>query len=226
MTFCVGFVSSAAQLLTLRGLLGIAESLYIPASVALIADLHSERKRATAMGLHLAGLYAGLIGGGVLAGYIGENFGWRWTFMVLGGFGIILTAIVAPVLKNAGCGRAWTPATEAMSGMRGLREVFRYRVYPIMMAEAMLVSIGTWIFFNWLPLFYRETFHLSLAAAGFAGTFMQQSAAMIGVLCGGWLSDRLAQGNTSRRMLLQAICFCLTAPPFWWGLRSIQAMRW
>ncbi len=39
----------------------------------------------------------------------------------------------------------------------------------------MLVSIGTWSFANWLPLYFTETFHMSLAGAGFSGTFAIQT---------------------------------------------------
>jgi MFS family permease len=76
----------------------------------------------------------------------------------------------------------------------------------------MLVATGTWIFLNWLPLYYKETFHLSLAAAGFSGTFMIQMAAVIGITVGGVISDRFARGVLARRVLLFAACYFCAAP--------------
>jgi sugar phosphate permease len=76
----------------------------------------------------------------------------------------------------------------------------------------MLIAIGTWMFFNWLPLYFKETFNLSLAAAGFSGTFMIQAAAVTGTIGGGVLSDRLSRGIVSRRVLILAVCYFLAAP--------------
>ena len=53
-TILTAFVQTTEQLLSMRVLLGIAESLYIPASLALIAEHHATPTRAMAMSLHLA----------------------------------------------------------------------------------------------------------------------------------------------------------------------------
>jgi MFS family permease len=76
MTLC-GAVKGVEQLLALRVLLGIAESLYIPAAIALIADHHDPETRGTAMGIHLAGINLAVVLGGTLSGYLGEHVGWR-----------------------------------------------------------------------------------------------------------------------------------------------------
>jgi MFS family permease len=55
-TAMTGFVSTANHVLATRVLLGLAESLYFPAAIALIAELHSSRTQATAMGIHLSGV--------------------------------------------------------------------------------------------------------------------------------------------------------------------------
>ena len=65
---------------------------------------------------------------------------------------------------------------------------------------------------HWLPLFYKEAFNLTLAQAGFSGTFMLQSAMTVGVPLGGVLSDRVAGKRVHRRMLMQGIFFLLAAP--------------
>jgi sugar phosphate permease len=77
----------------------------------------------------------------------------------------------------------------------------------------MLLAIGTWIFFNWLPLYYKETFNLSLTAAGFSGTFMLQMTATVGAMMGGWGSDRVARSLPRRRLIFGALCYFAAAPP-------------
>ena len=64
MALC-GLVTGMPQLLVLRVLLGLAECVYIPASVTLIADHHGDDSRATAMGIHLAGLNLAVVVGGI-----------------------------------------------------------------------------------------------------------------------------------------------------------------
>ena len=51
-TLLIGFAAQMEQLIVLRGLLGIAESLYFPAATALLAVHHGPDTRGRAMGLH------------------------------------------------------------------------------------------------------------------------------------------------------------------------------
>ncbi|MFN7929910.1 MAG: MFS transporter [Blastocatellia bacterium] len=66
----------------------------IPAALALIADYHSERTRSLATGLHQSGLYAGMILGGALGGWIGQTYGWRAAFTALGLVGVMYALIL------------------------------------------------------------------------------------------------------------------------------------
>jgi sugar phosphate permease len=92
-------------------------------------------------------------------------------------------------------------------------QILSVPTYVIVVVQAMLVAIGTWVFSNWLPLYYSETFHLNLANAGFSGTFMTQAPAFLGMLAGGRYSDIAARQQTHRRMLFQAVCLFTAAPP-------------
>ncbi|MEJ7608168.1 MAG: MFS transporter [Bryobacteraceae bacterium] len=53
---------------------------------------------------------------------------------------------------------------------------------------------------------------MSLTGAGFSGTFMLQGAATLGIVVGGYTSDRIAGTQRQRRMLFQAICYLFAAP--------------
>ena len=211
-TLLTAFVHSGSAMLSTRILLGLSECAYLPAAVALIADHHGPETRATAMGLHLAGLNAGLIGGGFVCGYLGERFGWRFDFLLLGCAGIALAAIAGAVLRDVPAPPVTRNLRPPTIGFTHILELLRVIPADVILLEAMLVATGTWIFFNWLPLYYKETFNLSLAAAGFSGTFMIQMAAVIGIVLGGLISDRFAHGILSRRVLLLAVCYFCAAP--------------
>ncbi len=211
-TLCTGLCSSFGQLIGARVLLGLAESLYLPAATALLADYHGVETRARAMSLHSIGLSLGVVMGGTSAGILGDHFGWRPGFWVLGSAGIVLALVARRLIRDGTQPRARiaTPAAGGISG--NLVTLAGIPSFHVMLVKAMLSGAGIWIFFNWLPLFYRESFHLSLSEAGFAGTFLLQAAAMSGIAAGRVISDRLASRRTGYRMLFHGIAYLGAAP--------------
>jgi len=214
-TILTAFVQTTEQLLSMRVLLGIAESLYIPAALALIAEHHATPTRAMAMSLHLAGFYSGVVFGGTVAGYLGESYGWRPSLLVLGSVGLLLGLLCK--LTVFGLPAALSPESAmekhaVQSFGRSFSNLVKTASYWVLLLEAMLLAIGTWIFANWLPLYFTETFKMSLSGAGFAGTFPVQAGAMIGILAGGYFSDRVARKTVQRRMLFHSLCYLAAAP--------------
>lgn len=215
-TALTGLVRSSEQLLAMRALLGVTESLYVPASLALIAEHHPAGTRATAMALHLAGFYAGVVFGGTAAGYLGDRYGWRPSLFALGALGLLLAALCRWTLRenphSTAAGGQPEKAKPGPAPAGGFARLLKTPSYWILLTEATLLAIGTWIFANWLPLYFSETFKMSLSAAGFAGTFPVQAGAMIGILAGGYFSDRVARRAVQRRMLLHSLCYLAAAP--------------
>ncbi len=212
-TIWTGLSHSVTELLASRILLGFAECAYLPAAVALIADHHPASTRGRAMALHLVGLNAGLIGGGALAGYLGETHGWRVSLFVLGGAGIVMSGVCALLLRE-GPARSTKAVlqTQVPIGPQ-LRGLLGKPAYIYLAAQAMLVSVGTWMFFNWMPLYFRETFGLSLALAGFSGTAVLQVSAVAGAVIGGVLSDRAAMLEPKGgRLRMMMYCYLICAP--------------
>jgi sugar phosphate permease len=166
------------------------------------------------MGLHSAGLNLGLIAGGVTAGWLGDHYGWRQGFYLLGSAGIVLALLTSTVFLRPAKPLEARPAhSRPLSALPGdLRTLAGIPSFWILAVKAMLVNFGIWIFFNWLPLYFRETYDMSLAAAGFAGTFALQVAATLGVLLGGIVSDACATRDRRYRMLFQSFCYLLSAP--------------
>lgn len=209
-TAATGFVTDSSQLFALRLLLGISECVYLPAAVGLLGDYHGPDTRATALGIHTGALSAGMIAGGTVAGYLADRMGWRPAFVILGVLGVALAAVAAfwlrdPVtrLKDA------TPSEPIRVTLSALANT---PSYGIILAEAGLIALSTWIFLNWLPLYFREAYGLTLAAAGFSGTFALTAGATAGVLAGGYLSDKIARGDARKRMLILGVLYAFAAP--------------
>jgi predicted MFS family arabinose efflux permease len=75
----------------------------------------------------------------------------------------------------------------------------------------MLVAASVWVFGNWLSLYFRERFGWSLAGAGFLGSAIQDLPAVIGIVAGGVVTDMVARRNGAGRMLVQSICYGVSA---------------
>jgi MFS family permease len=209
-TIVTGLARTAEELLATRVFLGLAECFYLPAAVALIADHHPAVSRGRALAVHLCGLNAGLVGGGALAGYMGEHYGWRVGLWVLGGLGVVLSGVCAMVLREGPKPEIVTRGTATLQVQ--LAGLLKKRSYVLLAMQAALISVGTWMFFNWMPLYFKETFGLSLAVAGFSGTAVLQVSAVMGALTGGALSDMVARKFFDGRLRMMVLCYVLCAP--------------
>src|SRR5258708_30898515 len=79
-----------SALIFFRGAEGLGEPFYYPASMSLLSDYHGPETRSRALGFHQTSVYIGTIAGGFFAGLIGQRYGWRWSFIIFGGLGILL----------------------------------------------------------------------------------------------------------------------------------------
>lgn len=211
-TVLTGLATNFPTLLSLRVGLGLSECLFFPAAFALIAQHHAPDTRAKAMAMMTIGINSGMVIGGSAAGYLGQHYGWRTGFLVFGLVGIALALVAKPFLPL----NSTAPAPAGGVPRAGFWETFRTLVriptYWAMVCESMMSGMGMWIFFSWLPLYLRETYNMSLAAAGFSGTFMLQISVMTGIAVGGWVSDRLAARQPHRRVLAYGTSYLLAAP--------------
>jgi sugar phosphate permease len=124
----------------------------------------------------------------------------------------VLLAIVAQAIlpKRAAEARRDRPAPSRP--LEALRTLFAVPTFTIVLLESTFIAAGAWIFLVWLPLYFKESFGLSLTAAGLAGTVGLQVAATSASLAGGFFSDRFAGAQRERRMLFQFLCFACAIP--------------
>jgi MFS family permease len=207
-TWATGHVRNATELLSLRALMGISESCYVPAVVALIADLHGERTRSLATGIHQSGLYIGVVLGGVWGGWLGDHYGWRPAFSILGGAGVMYWILQATILRS-------NPAAHAIKHTKlfpATLELFSLSRFRVLLALFGLYSIAPWTFYTWMPLYAYERFGLSLTAAGLYATLWAQASSIAGTVAGGALADRFGVRSPRGRLLVQAAGLLLAGP--------------
>src|SRR5580704_12802281 len=75
--------TSARTFLFWRAVMGVTESVYVPAALATIAALHPGRTRSRALAIHSTAQFGGIIAGGWYGGWAADHIGWRRGFALV-----------------------------------------------------------------------------------------------------------------------------------------------
>jgi predicted MFS family arabinose efflux permease len=216
-TWLTGQVKSFETMLVARALMGVSEAFYIPAGLALIADLHQGRTRSKATGLHMSGVYAGAALGG-LGGYVAEHYGWRQGFNWFGAAGVCYSVLLFFLLPNRAKSASPAnpgshPPTESpASAPEALRALFGQPSFLALLAYFSLFALANWGINGWLPTYLQEQFKLGAGKAGLSATGYIQLASFLGVLLGGAWSDAWARRNPRGRLYVPMLGFCVGGP--------------
>src|SRR5512146_390572 len=89
-TFASGLAATYRALLATRALVGIGEAAYAPASQAVITATFPKEVRARVQGIFDTGMFIGGAVGLSLGAVIGEKYGWRPAFFIVGVPGLFL----------------------------------------------------------------------------------------------------------------------------------------
>ncbi len=213
-TMVSGATTGLAGLVFFRSLAtGGGEAFYYPAANSLIGQYH-EKTRALAMSIHQTSAYVGIVGSGLMAGWIADRFGWRMSFYAFGGIGVVLAMIILFRLQDVKL-----PTSDQDSLQAGrlpirvvLKAVGRKPTFWALCAAFCGFNFVGWGFFTWMPTLLHDKFGLSLAEAGFSSTFYSNICAMLTVLAAGRLSDALAMRRRSVRIEFEYVSLFAGAP--------------
>jgi len=215
-TFSSGLATGFLGLLVLRALTGAGEACYYPAATSLLSDYHGQRTRATALSVHQTSVYIGIVTSGALAGYVGQEYGWRPAFLVFGGVGLFFACLLREALREPERGQAEVPSAAARGPAPGWRdrviETFRTPTAALLMLAFVGMNFVNVACLTWTPTLLYQKFHLTLARAGFHATFYHHLGAFLGVLLGGRLADHWAARSRLSRPLIQMAGLVLGAP--------------
>jgi MFS family permease len=192
-TLSSGLATGFAMLLVLRALTGAGEAFYYPAANSIIADYHGRSTRAFAMSLHQTSVYAGIVCSGALAGFIGQEYGWRLAFIAFGVVGLVAALPVRRGIREPRRGQAEAALTgrPAILPLRvRLTAIFGTASVPPLMLTFLAMNFVNVACLTWMPTLLYQKFHLSLAQSGFHATFYHYLGAFLGVLLGAKLADR------------------------------------
>ncbi|MGD1102889.1 MAG: MFS transporter, partial [Terriglobia bacterium] len=212
---------SFRHLLWFMAALGATVTIYMPAAMSMISDYHGKATRSRAMGIHQTAVYVGTIGGGFLAGLIGERYGWRWSFIMFGALGVTLGLILLGSLREPQRGAAdledgsANPQTHRLEGVpvgASIRLILGTPTAALLMGAFMCANFVALVLLAWMPNFLYDKFHMSVAMAGLSATLFAQVTSMVGSPLGGWFADIFRRRHVGGRVLVQAIAVLCGAP--------------
>jgi len=235
-TMLTGYVTTYEQLFYARALMGISEAFFIPAALSILMDSHKNE------GLAIGILFSGEMLGqsfGFLGGRIAENHSWNEAFFIFGIVGIAYAVFLIFTLKEKQI-VALREKKKAMlaelnaanvSGLdtekvkkeanidepkpsigATLKALFSKWSYFYLLLIYPLPTIVSWMAMGWLPTYYQETFNLSQSVAGEFATVYLYPASILGLLLGGFLSDKWQKSFPYARIVVPIIGFGVAAP--------------
>ncbi|MFO0688822.1 MAG: MFS transporter [Myxococcota bacterium] len=226
MTALCGAARSFAELAVARVGVGIGEASLHPAAHSLIADYFPPNRRATALGLFNVGGNVGVMFGFIAGGYLGETFGWRAAFLIVG-----LPGLAAALLTRL---RLIEPPRGLSEGRVDDEPIPRFReVVSFMLGRPTIRHIGlaaafyvfaAYGFTIWGATFLIRVHGLSLSQTGLWMGLVQGLGGGFGTFAGGFIADRLvgrdprflcwipALGGLLAMPLLVVFLFAPTAP--------------
>lgn len=212
--FAVGNFASAlapgyASLIAIRFLAGLPHGAYFGVASLVAASLAPANERARAVGRMMLGLTGATLAGVPLATWLGQLFGWRAAYILVGSIGILTCVLISRLVPRAGPVEGASPARElsALShkqvwltlgvgsvGFGGLFCVYSYITPTLTQVSG-------------LPVRY-----VPFVLAVFGGGMI------LGNLIGAWLADRALMRTIGALLMWNAIIlgtFSLAAPHAW-----------
>ena len=226
-TLLQGFVSGVISLMSCRLGLGIAEAPCFPANSRVLGSWFPQHERARANSVYAVAQYFGLAFMSPLLFWIVSQFGWRSLFILAGVAGLLFSlawikTYVEPH-ESRRVNRLELDYIKAGGGLgqqqKGTRFSWRNMGQLIRKRQILGASIGqfagnsTLVFFlTWFPSYLATERHMEWLKVGIFAV-MPYMAACVGVLLGGWLSDRLLKrtGNANIGRKLPIIAGLLLA---------------
>lgn len=215
-TMAMGYATTFNQIYILRGIMGFSEAFYIPAALSLIVDYHQGSTRSFAIAIHTTGIYLGQALGGFGA-TISKHFSWHFTFHSVGLLGVIYSIVLIFLIKEKKSysfnkDQKTSIQVEFKQMLKGLGILFGNISFWVLLFYFSAPSLPGWAAKNWLPTLFSETLHLEMAVAGPIATVTIAMSSFVGVLVGGYISDKWVLRNLKGRIYTSVIGLSFTIP--------------
>jgi len=217
--FGLGYSTSVAGFMLMRGLLGLGESGNFPSAIKTVAEWFPKKERALATGIFNSGTNVGALVTPLVVPWLTLQYGWAWSFIATGALGFIwLVAWLAlyhrpethPRLSPAELAYIRSDPAEPAVAVPW-RQILPHRQTWAFAIGKFLTDPIWWLYLFWIQDFLNRNYGLNLTSIGLPLVVIYL-AADVGSIGGGWLSSSLiARGWTVNRARKTAMLVCALA---------------
>ena len=218
-TLLQAFTTGLYSLLFYRFGLGVSEAPCFPANSRIVGTWFPQHERATATGIYTVGEYVGLALFSPVLFWLMATYGWRAPFIVVGVAGIVFGAVWYWLYREPrdhatvneaeldyiaeGGGLALHTHDRAPFSWDNVSRLLSYRqIWGAGIGQ--FAGNSTLVFFlTWFPTYLAVERHMAWVKVGFFAV-LPFIAAAIGVLAGGWVSDKLLKATGSANIARKA----------------------
>lgn len=211
MVMLCGMVTNFLQLILVRIGAAVGEAGVMPPAYSLIADYFIVPERTRAVSIYLMALPTSILMSYLLAGWVGELFGWRIAFLLIGVPGLAMAVLIKFTIREPRHQKALSiepllPLTKVIKFLWG-RQSFRYLIIGLTLMNFVGIGVG-----QWYATFFIRSHGMTLGDLGIWLGLIFGLGGAVATFLGGYIANRFLANNTTAQVRLAAAIPILTFP--------------
>lgn len=202
-TFAGGLAGTFLFLLVTRGFVGMGEAAYAPAAQSMISGAFPNERRASAQAIFASGMLLGGVCGQALGGILGPHYGWQTVLFVLG---------LAGLLPGIALFGIEEPPRGPRSEVVPILKILSVPAFLAMITAGCCITFASVSLLTWAVDFAVSYKDFTLREAAVLLAVSTLLALIFGVLCGGFVADKLQKRFQYGRLIAIGMALLLATP--------------
>ncbi|ATE63194.1 spinster family MFS transporter [Rhizorhabdus dicambivorans] len=215
MTALSSLATGFGSLLTLRIGVAVGEAGSVPGTHSMISDYFPPERRASAIALWGLAVPIGTMIGIASGGWLATHVGWRQAFLIVGVAGMLLAPVVLLTLHEPKRGRLDPPGltNAALPSMgEAMRLLWRLKAFRYLSIGGATHVFAQAAMQSWAAPFYTRVHGMAIGEAALYVALLNGLFGGVGILAGGWLSERWGRRDPAGYLLVPGIASLIAAP--------------
>jgi MFS family permease len=202
-TFMGGLTTNFLFFLIARSFVGVGEAAYAPAAQSMISGAFPQERRAVAQAIFATGMLLGGAAGHALGGIIAPRYGWQQALFIVAFAGIV-----------PGIALFWIeePPRGPRTDVVPIARLLQVPAFVAMIFAGICITFSSVSLLTWSTDFAVNYKDFSLREASVSLAVIGLVSALLGVLTGGFVADRLHRGFSYGRIMAVVAAFLVAAP--------------
>ena len=196
LTAACGLAHSFPQLALARAGVGVSEAAGAPVAMSLISNCYPPHKRPFAVATFYGGGMVGTLIAFMVGGWIATRYGWRAAFLIAAPVGFVLALLIAATVQEPERERGSAPVA-GEGYFTAFDLIWQNHALRWLVLSAAIGSFMSTGMMSWLPMFFIRSHHLEQTQLGLLFGPVLGIGAIIGLLAGGWVGNRLASRSVA-----------------------------